>query len=479
MVQRWTEQEIREFLQNEQLGYQKIRLPFDLSTSGTDRKLTCDLIFGNDLRGKTVLDVGSYLGYFCLQALERGAGRAVGWEVSPESVRQARAIAEMLDSPAEYYERDFEKGVLTNETFDVVLCLNVLHHLSDPVGALEKLIQLTRDTLILEVASLGGHDSRKLGISSWLGRFLDKMPVIFVARGATTPPYDKQDKFYFTRSALTNLLQYQRSHFAQVKFIDSEFKNRFIVIARRRRVKHLVVIAGPTSAGKTTLIKELVSNKYPELGAKLGISDFRHLPVISARSLTGAESLHEPASEALLDGAVFHYDFMRPYGRSTRTLERDEVLDILCGADEISFVTLWTPPDRLKQQIERGELQAPQPRNFSQRIKSEIRERIPASVKFWVSDLPLMGNLIRKVGGRHLTWFPDRRHSKIIKLYQNPEQIVGLYSSWFKFTDGQNYKVRSHLVIECSNDLKIYSRQEWDRIADKYIDHSERPASYV
>ena len=108
---RWTEDMVRRFLDNEQLGYQKIALPFGLSTPGHERSATCDAIFGGDLEGKSVLDVGSHLGYFCIEALRRGACRAVGWEIDPEHVRQARTIADMVDSSAEYYERDIEGEV--------------------------------------------------------------------------------------------------------------------------------------------------------------------------------------------------------------------------------------------------------------------------------------------------------------------------------------------------------------------------------
>src|SRR5712692_11853622 len=98
----WTKESIKNFLEKEVLHYQKIELPFGLATPGADRRKTSEKIFGEDFSGKTVLDVGCSLGYFCLEALARGARRAVGWELNADRVRQARVIAEMLGSPAEY-----------------------------------------------------------------------------------------------------------------------------------------------------------------------------------------------------------------------------------------------------------------------------------------------------------------------------------------------------------------------------------------
>jgi 2-polyprenyl-3-methyl-5-hydroxy-6-metoxy-1,4-benzoquinol methylase len=204
--QSWTRKEIESFLQTELLDYQRIQLPYGLSTPGQDRKSTCDRIFEKDLMEKKVLDVGSSLGYFCIEALARGASQSVGWDIDPDRVRQARAIADMLGVSAEFYERDVEKDP-PEEVFDIVLCLNVLHHLNDPIATLNRLIQITRETMILEVASLGGHDRRKLGLSAWQGWALKHAPIIAVGKGA--------QKFFFTRQAIKNILA-QRPYFARV-----------------------------------------------------------------------------------------------------------------------------------------------------------------------------------------------------------------------------------------------------------------------
>jgi len=97
----WAKEDIQDFLDREEPHYQKINLPFGLSTKGNDRAQTAELLL-KEIAGKTVLDVGICLGYFCLAALARGARRAVGWDVSGDRIRQARLIGEMLGSSAEY-----------------------------------------------------------------------------------------------------------------------------------------------------------------------------------------------------------------------------------------------------------------------------------------------------------------------------------------------------------------------------------------
>lgn len=344
----WTEQRIREFLSKEDLRYHRISLPFGLETPGHDRSKTCDKVFSGGLDGKSVLDVGSWLGYFCLEALARGANRAVGWEFDPDRVRQARTIAEIVDSPVEYFVQDLNTASL-DEAFDVVLCLNVLHHLLNPVEALDRLIRLTRKRLVLEVPTIGKHDRVKLGISS-LGAFmLHRVPAIFVGQGGTTPPYDRQQKFYFTKSAVTNLLNYHRQYFSNVQIIDSDFRNRFIVIADRRRIKNLLVIAGPPLSGKTALMRELVADP-----------DHYLLHACDLQGLKGPVAMQASELRTLKDRqyatVFFEYDMLRPYFRSTRTYALDEVLHIMSGADKINVVTIWSESRNLLSRLDAGRL---------------------------------------------------------------------------------------------------------------------------
>ena len=74
---RWSEEDIRKLIAREDFRYQKIELPYGMSTGGKDRSATAKAIFPDDLTGKTVLDVGCRYGYFCFEALKRGASRAV------------------------------------------------------------------------------------------------------------------------------------------------------------------------------------------------------------------------------------------------------------------------------------------------------------------------------------------------------------------------------------------------------------------
>lgn len=228
----WSRAEVAAMLEADDFSYQKIELPHGLSTSGRhDRSSTAQRIFPDDLSGKSVLDVGCRLGYFCFEALKRGAERVVGVDVDPESVRKARLLADCLGFEARFEQADIEREPI-HEAFDYVLGLNLLHHLANPIGTLAQLASIARERLVLEVAALRRSDRSKAGVSRVFGRLLERLPVIVVSPIAGDDP-DSQ-KFFVTAAALDNLLRHPRHGFARVERVSSRHKGRYIAIADKR-----------------------------------------------------------------------------------------------------------------------------------------------------------------------------------------------------------------------------------------------------
>lgn len=123
----------------------------------TDPALMVPKLHLPDLHGKEVLDVGAWDGFMSFEVERRGAARVLatdsfswcgeGWGTKDgfELARQA------LESKVE--DRDIDVMDLSPDEvgrFDVVLCLGVLYHMRDPVGALERVASVTRELLVLE-----------------------------------------------------------------------------------------------------------------------------------------------------------------------------------------------------------------------------------------------------------------------------------------------------------------------------------------
>lgn len=414
----WTREQVEQMLAADDFGYQNIELPYGLSTGGYDRSATAATIFPDDMRGKSVLDLGSKFGSFCFEALKRGADRVVGVDVDPDSIRKARLLADCLGVKASFEQFDIERDAI-DDHFDFVLCLNLLHHMRNPLTLLEKLIAITDERLVLEVASLGGHDRRKMGISRVANAFLTRAPIIYVSRNGTWGKRSVQ-KFFLTRNAIDHLLRFHRNIFARVDFRESEHKDRYIAIAEKRRIGRLVVVNGPTSAGKKTCCRKLVANELPEVAARVGIEDGAEWgPYVHANRLW------QP-SEPRVDKMILHYDFLRPHLRSAKTNDRDEAMDVVKAAEHVTFLTIWTPPERLRKQIQEGEI-AP---------------------KTWF--------------GHH---FGRKRHRIIAEEYRDDARILEHYRTWFRYT--ATHPHAEHVVVCLGDPVQLYTVEEWERMVQR------------
>jgi tRNA (mo5U34)-methyltransferase len=101
-----------------------------------------------DLRGKRVLDIGAWDGWFSFEMERRGAEVVAIDSTEHERFRVAR---ELLGSKVEYRIENVCR--LSPEKigyFDIVLFLGVLYHLKHPMLALEKVCELSTDLVAVE-----------------------------------------------------------------------------------------------------------------------------------------------------------------------------------------------------------------------------------------------------------------------------------------------------------------------------------------
>jgi tRNA (mo5U34)-methyltransferase len=102
----------------------------------------------SDLRGKRVLDIGAWDGFYTFEMERRGAHVVALDLFRNEKFLQA---CEMQNSKAEYVVGDICR--LSSKDlgqFDIVLFFGVLYHVKHPVMALENVCSLTKDTAYIE-----------------------------------------------------------------------------------------------------------------------------------------------------------------------------------------------------------------------------------------------------------------------------------------------------------------------------------------
>ncbi|MFA5022567.1 MAG: methyltransferase domain-containing protein [Patescibacteria group bacterium] len=116
--------------------------------------------FPKDLAGKTVLDIGTWDGYYAFECEKRGATvTAIDNNMHKQNSKGFEIAKTILDSKVQYYDLDFfDVPKKLNQQFDVVLFLGVIYHLKNPLLALETLYQITKDILIIETHYIKTQD---------------------------------------------------------------------------------------------------------------------------------------------------------------------------------------------------------------------------------------------------------------------------------------------------------------------------------
>jgi tRNA (mo5U34)-methyltransferase len=201
-----SESEIRDVLESIEVWHHSLDLGHGIVSPGnkSPELLKAELagLRLPDLRGKSVLDIGAWDGFYSFEAERRGAARVVAldhfvWSIDWEGMKHgiARLVAEgkpkppfeevpegwdpvglpgkrgfdlahrVRESRVETVVGDFMDMDLTPlGTFDVTLYLGVLYHMKHPLLALERLSRVTGEVAVIETHAIhiGGHDRTAL-----------------------------------------------------------------------------------------------------------------------------------------------------------------------------------------------------------------------------------------------------------------------------------------------------------------------------
>ena len=326
-----------EFSLREKLRYQSFEIG-DTKTSGHDRSYLTPIVFDGASTGHSYLDIGSYLGYFCVEALKRGARSATGIEPDAESIRQATKLAGFMGVSPRYLQGDFEEWDFGSERFDVVLCLNVLHHMYDAIGAINKMKRLARRKIVIEFASPSLRDLLYRSLNPF-AVLANTVPAVILGNPKKNTDIASRS-FLFTAKAMKVLFEKHTCSFEPLTITRSPFKGRLVFAARRRNLGHVAFVSGPTSSGKSTLFGRLLVDKAHRRNFGLEEDEWR--------GVHGHEIDLPPGRS---DRVLVHYDMLRPYRRSIRSFNRDPRCDLLDTAERTSTITLMVAPALLREQL--------------------------------------------------------------------------------------------------------------------------------
>jgi hypothetical protein len=356
-------------------------------------------------------------GYFCFEAERRGANRVVGIDIDLENITKCRTIAAIKGSGCEFLNCNFERYV-SDETFDYVLCFNVLNHLRNPILGLDMLLAMTTERLILEIASFSGADRRKSRVSTMIAPLLDRLPIIYLgdSRVGERRLDVSPQTFFITRRASEALLLGHRRSLARLEYVDEGHKGFYTLIAHKRRLKHVIIVAGVTTSGKSTLMKQLMAGQHPIIADRIGFDANKDWTTWSygmagAHGVTDNVIIHCNITQHLIDGDVYRYD--------------NALLDLIGVAETVSVVTIWCSPSQLATRYE--------------------AERANTAAKW-----------------KYMLLRRTRRQKKNLKfpsLLANEQATLALFADWFNFVKRH---VEQGVVVIQEDNNRVIDIAEWE-----------------
>ena len=357
------------------------------------------------LNGQSVLDVNVRDGFLCHEAARRGAQSVVGFFRGTEPAVSKRTD---IESRIEFRRLDVECSRL-DKPFDYVFCLDLLERVRNPFLLLDRLMETARKRLVIDVSGVGLTEQKRLKLrwpKRWFLRRLGNVPALFANR---RPLIGSRCWYFFSPTALKTILTEHRNLFARVDIIRPNGIGRILLVAHRRRIRRLVLVAGPTASGKTTIITRLLSGQAPSLADALGIDD--------VKSWRGCD-LHGIMRDSSIDlgNIVVHYDFLSILKTDSEHHQIVELRDLLDCADDVRLVTIWTEPSCLLQQFEQNE--------------------------------------VARFGGRPR----GRKNEQLWRDYRDPAKLLKYYDDWFLFTGSLPAE---HHVLVASLDMELIPFEKW------------------
>jgi hypothetical protein len=200
-----------------------------------------------------------------LHALTEGAAAVSILAASRLTLEAGAAAAAAAGLRAEFVHGRLDHGALAGRSFDVAVCSLPDCLAANPLAWLHPLMARAGRQYIAVVDTPGRG----------LAGLLSRLPLALVPRPAK-PGRRLRRGVLLTPAAVRNALRYGSGAFEPAELTPSPHPGRLIVEACRRTIGHLVVVAGPSSSGKSTLAGRLAADA--QLRAGYGLSgEWRHV----------------------------------------------------------------------------------------------------------------------------------------------------------------------------------------------------------
>lgn len=193
-------------------------------------------LVASGVQGKQVLVMGCGFGEDALRLAKFGA-QVSAFDLSPDSLRIARALAEREGLSIDFEEMPAEQLRYPDASFDFILCRDILHHVDIP-EAMREIVRVAKPGAQVVINEIYSHSfTNKVRYSSFVESFLyPRMRSLIYGPGA---PYITEDERKLTEKDLEQIgLSLQPIHFEKHfnLFATRIFPERMVFLAKVDRL---------------------------------------------------------------------------------------------------------------------------------------------------------------------------------------------------------------------------------------------------
>ena len=161
--------------------------------------------------------------------------------------------------------------------------------------------------------------------------------------------------------------------------------------SEKKGIGHLVIITGPTSSGKSTLLASMRNGQLNEELKSLlpeNVSSWEEYP---CSAFDGSVNLDESK-----EGMVLHYDFMRPFKKFLDSYEDDLASKLMDLAEKVTVVVIKPDRDVLLKQMQQGEFKGEKVKTgrrglYLRSLLTRALRVIPSSVRQYAKNSLIPG----------------------------------------------------------------------------------------
>lgn len=202
-----------------------------------------------ELQGQSVLDLGCGFGWFCRWALEEGAARVLGVDVSERMLARAQAMT--ADRAIRFIRADLEHLTLTPASYDLVYSSLALHYIANLEALLAEVFRslVSGGSLVFSVEhplytapAEPGWARTESGRRAWpVDSYLDEGPrsTDWLTNGVI-----KQHRTFATYITMLLRLGFSLSHVEEWGPTDEQIAARPELAEERQRPTFLLIAAG-------------------------------------------------------------------------------------------------------------------------------------------------------------------------------------------------------------------------------------------